>query len=84
MLYVYVQSYVCVEEDNVLFRYWRPGPRATPIQDTKYTTYGFAHIQDMVDHAIIRLQTNITQEVGVILQQFPYPCWIKDRYDPIQ
>ena len=47
--------------------------------DTKYTTYGFAYIQDMVDHAIIRLQANITQEVGVVLQQFPYPCWIRDR-----
>nr|KAG5700800.1 hypothetical protein BaRGS_035003 [Batillaria attramentaria] len=47
---------------------------------TKFTTYGFAYIQDMVDHAIIRLQANISQEVGVMLQQFPYPCWIRDRF----
>ena len=60
-------------------RYWRPGPRARSVIDTKYTTYGFAYIQDMVDHAIIRLHANVTQEVGVVVQQFPYPCWIYDR-----
>ncbi|KAK7490495.1 hypothetical protein BaRGS_00018281 [Batillaria attramentaria] len=61
-------------------KYWRPGPRDAPFRDTKYTTYGFAYIQDMVDHAIIRLQANISQEVGVVLQQFPYPCWTYDRF----
>ena len=61
-------------------RYWRPGPRARSVIDTKYTTYGFAYIQDMVDHAIIRLHANVTQEVGVVLQQFPYPCWTNDWF----
>ena len=66
--------------DAVIDRYWRPGPRARSVVDTKYTTYGFAYIQDMVDHAIIRLHANVSQEVGVVLQQFPYPCWVYDRF----
>ncbi|KAK7101016.1 phospholipid-transporting ATPase ABCA1-like [Littorina saxatilis] len=61
-------------------KYWRPGPRGRSVIDTKYTTYGFAYLQDMVDHSIIRLQANITQEEGVVVQQFPYPCWIYDRF----
>ncbi|XP_076463176.1 phospholipid-transporting ATPase ABCA1-like isoform X2 [Babylonia areolata] len=61
-------------------KYWRPRPRGRAVIDTKYTTYGFAYIQDMVDHAIIRLHANITQEEGVVVQQFPYPCWIYDKF----
>lgn len=53
------------------FRYWRPGPRANPVTDTKYITYGFAYIQDMVDHAIINVQTQKQVEIGVETQQFP-------------
>ncbi|KAL8576510.1 hypothetical protein ACOMHN_003068 [Nucella lapillus] len=61
-------------------KYWRPRPRGRAVSDTKYTTYGFAYIQDMVDHAIIRHHANITQEEGVLVQQIPYPCWILDRF----
>ncbi|KAK7490493.1 hypothetical protein BaRGS_00018279 [Batillaria attramentaria] len=60
---------------------WGPGPRVgLVVRDMKYTTYGFDFIQDMVDHAIIRLQGNVSQEVGVIVQQFPYPCWTVDSF----
>jgi hypothetical protein len=65
--------------DIFTFRYWRPGPRATPVSDTKYITYGFAYLQDMIDHAIIKLQTNNTSDIGVFTQMFPYPCYIKDK-----
>ncbi|KAL8582197.1 hypothetical protein ACOMHN_004116 [Nucella lapillus] len=61
-------------------KYWRPGPRGRAVLDTKYTTYGFAYIQDMVDHAFIRIHGNVSQEEGVVLQQFPYPCWVNDRF----
>ncbi|XP_060082289.1 phospholipid-transporting ATPase ABCA1-like [Ylistrum balloti] len=61
-------------------RYWRPGPRRTPGIDTKYTTFGFSYIQDMVDHAIIRLQTDTKQDTGIELQMFPYPCYIEDKF----
>ncbi|XP_033737996.1 ATP-binding cassette sub-family A member 7-like isoform X2 [Pecten maximus] len=61
-------------------RYWRPGPRRTPAVDTKYTTFGFSYIQDMVDHAIIRLQTDNKQDTGIELQMFPYPCYTEDKF----
>lgn len=61
-------------------KYWRPGPRANPVTDTKYITYGFAYIQDMVDHAIINVQTQKQVEIGVETQQFPYPCYTRDRF----
>ncbi|XP_061181755.1 phospholipid-transporting ATPase ABCA1-like [Saccostrea echinata] len=61
-------------------KYWRPGPRASAGRDTKYITYGFAYIQDMVDHAIINVQTQKQVSVGVETQQFPYPCYTRDRF----
>ncbi|XP_062578503.1 ATP-binding cassette sub-family A member 7-like [Saccostrea cucullata] len=61
-------------------KYWRPGPRSSAGIDTKYITYGFAYIQDMVDHAIINVQTNKQVSVGVETQQFPYPCYTRDRF----
>ncbi|XP_048255576.1 phospholipid-transporting ATPase ABCA1-like isoform X2 [Haliotis rufescens] len=61
-------------------KYWKPGPRAQVGIDTKYLTYGFAFLQDMVDHALIRVQTGVEEEVGVYMQQFPYPCYVKNRF----
>ncbi|XP_056020266.1 phospholipid-transporting ATPase ABCA1-like isoform X2 [Ostrea edulis] len=61
-------------------KYWRPGPRSTAGIDTKYITYGFAYIQDMIDHAIINIQTNKQVNIGVETQQFPYPCYTRDRF----
>ena len=45
----------------------------------KYLVYGFAYIQDMIEHAIIKEQTGVEEDVGVVGQQFPYPCYIHDR-----
>ncbi|GFO36331.1 ATP-binding cassette sub-family a member 1 [Plakobranchus ocellatus] len=59
-------------------KYWRPGPRSY-FSAMKYWIYGFIYIQDMIDHAIIRHQTNVTQEPGVYTHQFPYPCYVWDR-----
>ncbi|XP_078319655.1 phospholipid-transporting ATPase ABCA1-like isoform X1 [Crassostrea virginica] len=61
-------------------KYWRPGPRSNPGTDTKYITYGFAYIQDMIDHAIINVQTKKQVDIGVETQQFPYPCYTRDRF----
>ncbi|XP_050403065.1 phospholipid-transporting ATPase ABCA1 isoform X2 [Patella vulgata] len=61
-------------------RYWRPRARDSPTFDLKYLTFGFAFLQDMVDHAIIGLQTGQEGQIGVMLQQFPYPCYINDRF----
>ncbi|XP_041357912.1 phospholipid-transporting ATPase ABCA1-like isoform X2 [Gigantopelta aegis] len=65
---------------HLMAKYWHPGPRGRAGIDTKYLTYGFAFIQDMVDHALIRLQTGVQEEVGVFLQQFPYPCYVENKF----
>ncbi|XP_071041815.1 phospholipid-transporting ATPase ABCA1 isoform X1 [Parasteatoda tepidariorum] len=61
-------------------RFHTPGPRRRPGIDMKYITFGFAYLQDMIEHAIIREQTGRTQETGIYLQQFPYPCYIFDQF----
>ncbi|CAG2250054.1 ABCA1 [Mytilus edulis] len=66
--------------NRVQDKYWRPTPRSKPGIDTKYVTYGFAFLQDMIDHAIIKIQTYNTSDVGVITQMFPYPCYIQDKF----
>lgn len=61
-------------------RYPKPGPRRQPWH-LKYFMYGFAYIQDMIEHAVVKIQTGIsvTADVGIIAQQFPYPCYTEDR-----
>jgi len=44
----------------------------------KYIVYGFAYLQDMIEHALIREHSGF-DDIGVVVQQFPYPCYIKDR-----
>ena len=61
------------------FRFHTPGPRRRPGIDMKYITYGFAYLQDMIEHAIIKEQTGRSSDTGVYLQQFPYPCYIFDQ-----
>lgn len=61
-------------------RIYRPGPRRRPAIDLKYLTYGFAYLQDLVEHAIISLHTGWQHETGVFLQQFPHPCYIFDQF----
>ncbi|RWS28570.1 ATP-binding cassette sub-family A member 7-like protein [Leptotrombidium deliense] len=58
----------------------RPGPRRRPAIDLKYITFGFAYIQDLVEHSIIREQVGKDVEVGMYLQQFPSPCFIYDQF----
>lgn len=57
----------------------RPGARMRPAIDLKYITYGFAYLQDLIDHAIIYKQTGRDDAPGTIFKQFPYPCYIDDE-----
>ncbi|KAK3090139.1 hypothetical protein FSP39_009459 [Pinctada imbricata] len=66
--------------DRVRASSWRPGPRRAPGKETKFLSYGFAYLQDMVDHAIIKIQTGADTDIGVVVQQFPYPCYIQDTF----
>ncbi|XP_063401544.1 phospholipid-transporting ATPase ABCA1-like [Mytilus trossulus] len=65
---------------QVTDRFWTPGPRSRPGPQTKYLTYGFAYLQDMIEQAIIKIQTGMTNNIGLVLQQFPYPCYIEDSF----
>ncbi|XP_075459417.1 phospholipid-transporting ATPase ABCA1-like isoform X2 [Ascaphus truei] len=61
-------------------RLWTPGARDNSHDDMRYIWGGFAYIQDMIDHAIIRLQTRKTELLGLFTQQMPYPCYVDDVY----
>ena len=61
-----------------VFRYPKPGPRAEA-WNLKVFMYGYAYIQDMIEHGVIRLQTGLSRTVGVVAQQFPYPCYTEDK-----
>lgn len=70
--------------DNTLFIHDSirgPGPRMRPFIDLKYITYGFAYIQDLLEHYIIIEHTGLNGSdlPGIYLQQFPYPCYIDDQ-----
>uniref|UniRef100_A0AAQ5X6I6 ABC transporter domain-containing protein n=1 Tax=Amphiprion ocellaris TaxID=80972 RepID=A0AAQ5X6I6_AMPOC len=52
--------------------------RYNSASDLRYIWGGFAYLQDMMDHGIIRAQTSKTQPLGVFAQQMPYPCYVDD------
>ncbi|KAG7457171.1 hypothetical protein MATL_G00243640 [Megalops atlanticus] len=70
-----------VERTNkIKDRYWDPGPRADPMEDHRYIWGGFAYLQDMVEHGVIRAQTGVDWPMGVYVQQMPYPCYVDDLF----
>ncbi|XP_068095875.1 retinal-specific phospholipid-transporting ATPase ABCA4 isoform X2 [Hyperolius riggenbachi] len=70
-----------VEKTNkIKDRYWDPGPRADPVEDFRYIWGGFAYLQDIIDHGIIKTQTNNEKMTGLYLQQMPYPCFVDDVF----
>ncbi|XP_051796407.1 retinal-specific phospholipid-transporting ATPase ABCA4a [Acanthochromis polyacanthus] len=70
-----------VERTNkVKDRYWDPGPRADPMEDLRYIWGGFAYLQDIIEHGIIKTQTGKEWPLGVYLQQIPYPCFVDDLF----
>ncbi|KAJ3594749.1 hypothetical protein NHX12_004056 [Muraenolepis orangiensis] len=70
-----------VERTNkIKDRYWDPGPRADPLEDQRYIWGGFAYLQDMIEHGIVRLHTGQDWPLGVYIQQMPYPCYVDDLF----
>ncbi|XP_048030796.1 retinal-specific phospholipid-transporting ATPase ABCA4a isoform X1 [Megalobrama amblycephala] len=70
-----------VERTNkIKDRYWDPGPRADPMDDLRYIWGGFAYLQDMIEHGIIKSHTGKEWPLGVYLQQMPYPCYVDDLF----
>uniref|UniRef100_A0A4W5LI12 ABC transporter domain-containing protein n=1 Tax=Hucho hucho TaxID=62062 RepID=A0A4W5LI12_9TELE len=60
-------------------RGWSPGARDS-FNNLRYIWGGFAYLQDMMDHGIIRAHTNKSQPLGVFAQQMPYPCYVDDVF----
>ncbi|KAM3857848.1 phospholipid-transporting ATPase ABCA1 [Diretmus argenteus] len=61
-------------------RLWSPGARDNSFNDLRYLWGGFAYLQDMMDHGIIRAHTSKAQPLGVFAQQMPYPCYVDDSF----
>uniref|UniRef100_A0A8C7ZZY2 ABC transporter domain-containing protein n=1 Tax=Oryzias sinensis TaxID=183150 RepID=A0A8C7ZZY2_9TELE len=66
--------------DKVENRLWSPGANANPYENLRYIWGGFAYLEDIIDHASIRLQTSTSQPLGVYVQQMPYPCYVDDPF----
>ena len=45
-----------------------------------YFMYGFIYLQDMVEKAIVEMKTGQNQDMGIIGQMTPYPCYIDDKF----
>ncbi|OXB70511.1 UNVERIFIED_CONTAM: hypothetical protein H355_016817, partial [Colinus virginianus] len=61
-------------------RFWDPGPAADPFSDLRYVWGGFVYVQDLVERAVVRVQTGAAPRVGLYLQQMPYPCYVDDVF----
>ncbi|XP_010187603.1 PREDICTED: ATP-binding cassette sub-family A member 1-like, partial [Mesitornis unicolor] len=59
-------------------RFWDPGPAADPFSDLRYVWGGFVYVQDLVEQAVVRVQTGAASHTGVYVQQMPYPCYVDD------
>ena len=81
----HVQYKIRMETDSVPItsankeRLWVPGPDGDFYYNMKYF-WGFIQIQDMIDNAIIELQTGMKPLDTVLTQQFPYPCFPRNNY----
>lgn len=62
-------------------QFWQPGPRDDFLDDMRYFR-GFLQYQEMIDNAILHVQTKgqVTIRPTTYLQQFPYPCYHQDRF----
>ncbi|KAF5880153.1 retinal-specific ATP-binding cassette transporter-like isoform X2, partial [Clarias magur] len=70
-----------VERTNkIKDRYWDPGPRADPVEDLRYIWGGFAYLQDMIEHGVLKLLSAPQTPLGVYVQQMPYPCYVDDMF----
>lgn len=57
-----------------------PQPRISFPMDMKYFTSGYIFLQDKIEQAIIRLHSNRTSLPGMLMQQFPGPCYTFDTF----
>ncbi|XP_073987673.1 phospholipid-transporting ATPase ABCA1-like isoform X2 [Rhodnius prolixus] len=55
-------------------------PRYRPMNDLKLITFGFIYIQDLFEKSIITELTGREITPGIVLKQFPHPCYIEDWF----
>ena len=81
----HIQYKIRMEVDSVPItsqikeRLWVPVPDGDFFYNMRYF-WGFLQVQDFVDSAIIELHTGDKPTDEVLLQQFPYPCFLKNNY----
>ena len=65
---------------DILFaRLWMPYAKDDFANDLRYMR-GFIQLQDMVENAILQLQTDGSYNTtGVLMQQMPFPCHREDE-----
>lgn len=60
-------------------RYFRYGPNICITCNIDFL-YGYIYLQDMIEKAVIELKTNQPQNIGIVTQMNPYPCFINDKF----
>ncbi|XP_018601402.2 ATP-binding cassette sub-family A member 1 isoform X2 [Scleropages formosus] len=61
-------------------RFWDPGPAADPFNDLRYIWGGFVYVQDLVERSVSHVLSGKKQDIGIYLQQMPYPCYVDDVF----
>ncbi|EPQ08064.1 ATP-binding cassette sub-family A member 7 [Myotis brandtii] len=60
--------------------FWEPGPDADPLTDLRYVWGGFVYLQDLLEHAAVRVLSGSAPRANLYLQQMPYPCYVDDGF----
>ncbi|XP_074193488.1 phospholipid-transporting ATPase ABCA7 isoform X2 [Rhinolophus sinicus] len=69
-----------IRTNKIQDRFWDPGPAADPLTDMHYVWGGFVYLQDMLEHAAVRVLSGSAPRAGLYLQQIPYPCYVDDAF----
>lgn len=69
-----------IRTNKIRDRFWDPGPAADPMTDMHYVWGGFVYLQDMLEHAAVRVLSGSAPHAGLYLQQIPYPCYVDDAF----
>ncbi|KAM8934127.1 glucosylceramide transporter ABCA12-like [Pelodytes ibericus] len=72
-----MRSLLSEDTSSIKDLYWTPGPHNS---GNKYSR-GFVYLQENIERAIIKIQTNKTlDDIGAQFQPMPYPCYNKDSW----
>nr|KAF6347650.1 ATP binding cassette subfamily A member 7 [Myotis myotis] len=69
-----------VKTNKIRDRFWEPGPDADPLTDLRYVWGGFVYLQDLLEHAAVRVLSGNAPRASLYLQQMPYPCYVDDGF----